>query len=145
ELPARRDSASRQHGAAKSEGERKDRVLPLDHFQRGGGAAQNAHTIILGDRNEIRSTKTKYEVKGRKRNTSTFALRTSYFLSVLCAGLFAAGNHQLVVHAKGTGHRLGLHLGDLFIHLAVHHAKQGYVALIYHNADGRLRIRGVPL
>ena len=83
ELPARGDSTSRQHGAAKSEWEGKDRVLPLDHFQRGGGAAQNAHTIILGDRNEIRSTKD--EVRSKRPKAKYFDLRTSYFLLLVSA------------------------------------------------------------
>src|SRR5205823_14766105 len=87
ELPSRRNSGSRQHGAAKRKREREDRVLPLDHFQRGGGAAQDAHAAILGDEMRWEVKRTKYKVRSRCRWQSTVVLRTSYFSSVLRAGL----------------------------------------------------------
>lgn len=48
------DAARGQHGAGQTEGERKDGVLPLDHFQGGPDAAKEGHSVILTGRLRFR-------------------------------------------------------------------------------------------
>ena len=68
-------SRGRQHGSTKSEGEREDRVLPLDHFQSDAEVVEDGHGTIVEQQFSVLT----------KRNT----------LFVACLGRFQGGHFHI--------------------------------------------------
>src|SRR6266498_3666903 len=91
-----------QHCAAESKRKSKNRVLPLDHLQRGSQVLQERHTSIVKE-------KTDHSAR----------------LWHCCARSFhvvLSSDDQLVLNAEHIGNGLGLCLGNLLVHLVANHA-----------------------
>ena len=65
-----------------------------------------------------------------------YTIRRPRELSASCAqNALLIFNLQIICHRKYAGNTLGLHFGNLFIHLPGHNPNQGHVAMVHDDMD----------